>query len=242
MLTYIYINFENDPRNCGVKIQSFALKNRIDNISKIVISRKEVNSYSWKDIHVIDVNSVSDLTFECLDILTLSGKTYSYNVELMSSSSVMPIETELHEGITTHFEGLFVGDFEKYYVAGTNYKTETKRNMQVEYVTTLSGRYPFRISNADTNYTTGTSSGLFLKLDSTGKSFIPDDHHEYSNEVLDFLCDGNAKILKTHDGQAWYVSIDGNPNKVYSEFYGMNALQFNWTEIGELPTTGMVGA
>lgn len=240
MLNSISVSIENDYIHGGIRIKSTSNVNKIGDIASVVISRRPVSSSIWADVYVIEVNGAEDLSFDLLDILALSGTAYNYNIDLMPTGSIIPLESEVFYNIKFKFEGLFIGNFERFYVAGTNFKTETKRNMQVEYVTTLSGKYPYRVSNSETNYTTGSSSGLFLKLTDNQKSFEPDYNHSYSNEVLEFLCDGGSKILKTHDGQMWYVSIDGNPNKIYSDYEGMNALQFNWTEIGEVPASGMI--
>ena len=240
MLTSISVTIENDYINGGVRIKSDSNINEIGDIASVVISRRPVLSSVWTDVYVIEVDSAEDLSFDLLDILTLSGTAYNYNIDLMPAGSIIPLESEVFYDIKFKFEGLFVGNFERFYVAGTNFRTETKQNMQVEYVTTLAGKYPYRVCNSDTNYATGTSSGLFLRLTDDKRSFVPDDNHEYSNEVLEFLCDGTSKILKTHDGQMWNVSIDANPNKVYSDYTGMNALQFSWTEIDSVPTSGMI--
>lgn len=240
MLTSISVQIENDPINGGIRIKSFPTSGSYNHLSSIVISRKEPDGLSFDEIFKIDVVNIGSLSFDLLDIVTRSGSKYTYSIDLMSSGNLMPVESGLFENIEFKFEGLFVGDFNQKYVAGTNFETDIKMNTNVEYVTTLSGRHPYRISNADTNYITGNSSGLFLRLTDDNKKFIPDYDHSFSNEVLYFLCNGSNKVLKTHDGQMWYVSIDANPSKIYSNFYGMNAIQFSWTEIDDLPTFGML--
>lgn len=240
MLTTISVQIENDPYNGGIRIKAYPSTTSYGEVASVVISRKESSKRDWTDVYTIKVSSIKDLTFDLLDIVTKSGTEYSYNIELMSSDGIMPIESQMFENIKFKFEGLFIGNFSKCYVAGTNFKTETKRNTNVEYVNTLSGKYPYRVSNADTDYITGTSSGLFLKLSANRRSFEPDCNHSFSDEVLDFLCDGSNKILKTHDSQMWCVSIDSNPSKVYSDYHGMNSIQFAWTEIEQLPTSGML--
>lgn len=240
MLTLISVQIENDPHSCGIRIKSSLKTDTIENISSVVISRKEATKATWRDIYTIEVTKLGNLAFELLDISTKSGTEYIYNIDVYGKNSQLPIEFEQFDSIKCKFDSLYVGDTNKGYFAATNFKTETKRNTQVEYVTTLSGKYPHRISNSDTDYTTGTSTGLFLKLSEDKKRLEPDYDHSYSDEVLNFLCDGKNKIIKTHDGQIWYVSIDGSPNKVYSDYIGMNAIQFSWTEIGSVPTYGMV--
>lgn len=232
MLTSISVTARNNPYKCGIVIRSSALVSSLGGSSTISISRRVTGSSAWEMIYISTVSSVSDLSFEFLDITSLSGIIYDYQIEYGSEFGTI-------NRVRCWFEALFVGDFEQQFIAQSNYKTETKKNMAVEYVTTLAGKYPYRVSNSNLCYTTGTSAGLFLELGSDGKTLMPDTYHTFSNKVMDFLCNGECKVLKTHDGQGWYVSIDKEPAKVYSDFMGMNAIQFAWTEIGEMPVSGL---
>lgn len=241
ILTYINVTIQNDPYIGGLVIKATPNVSSIGSVASIVISRKRSDSTKWTEIHTILVTTVEDLRFELVDFITLSGVSYSYNFDIMDSDGLIPIEFGIIDNIKCSFEGLFVGNADRRYVAGANFKTETNRNTQVQYVTTLAGRYPYAVSNADTNYTTGKSTGLFLKLTNDKRRFIPDDDHSYANEILGFLTDGTSKIVKTHDGQAWYVSIDANPQETYSDYLGAHSISFNWTEIGELPNMGLAG-
>lgn len=242
----IHVTAINDPYEGGIVLRSTALVTELTTdsgtITSVKISRKAkvAEGYgSWYDLKTVIVSNVTDLNFKLLDILTISGTTYDYKISVMAGDTAL--EHEYLWTIKCIFEGLFIGDFNEHYMAQSNFKTETKQNMSVEYVTTLSGKYPYRVSNSNLNYTTGTSSGLFLELSTDKRKLLPDEYHRYSNKVLNFLCNGDSKILKTHDGQAWCVSIDKEPTKVYSDYAGMNALQFTWTEIGEMPTSGLAG-
>ncbi len=133
-------------------------------------------------------------------------------------------------------EALFVGNASKSYVALSNFRTEIARNNSVEYVTTLRSKYPYAVRNGEVNYTTGVSKGLFLRLAPNGRNFLPDYDHSFATEIINFLSDGTPKIVKMLNGQEWYVSIDGNPREIYSEFLGAHEIEFSWTEIGAVPT------
>lgn len=233
----MYVTIKNNPYLGGIEINSIPMVGSIENTFSIRISRRRSDESSWSTIHSIDVNSVEDMNFSILDILVLSGFNYKYSVEIYDGDSL--IEGQVYDEVLSWIEGLFIGNFDKSYVAGSNFKTDYKRNILVEYVNTLASRYPFRVQNAETNYCTGTSSGLFLKLSSNKKKFLPDKNSEYSREVIDFLCDGTNKILKTHDGNMWCVSIDPGVHEVQSGFWGVNEIEFAWTEIDDVPTIGI---
>ena len=240
MLTKNQVEIKNDPFRGGIQITSHALTNDVSDVGYLSISRKMTGTFDWSSLHTMKISSANDFNFSCFDITAKSGYEYEYVIDIIGSDGASILEFWVSDAVKCSFRGLFVGDDNKQYMAGVNFKTETKMNTQVEYVTTLSGKYPYRIQNAETNYVTGVSSGLFLKLSDDKKRFVPDYNHSYSDEVLRFLCDGNSKIIKTHDGQGWYVSIDANASKVYSDFEGMNSISFNWTQISDLPPLGVV--
>lgn len=241
MLSYVQVTIQNNPFIGGLVIKSIANVEDIGNVASIAISRKRSDTLSWEQIHTIYVTAIEDLNFELVDFITLSGVSYSYAIEIMGSGANALIEREIFENILCSFEGLFVGNADKQYIAGANFKTSVKRNTVKEYVTTLAGKYPYAVSNAELNYSSGSSSGLFLKYSHESRRFIPDLDHSYANEILNFLTDFSSKIIKTHDGQMWYVSIDANPSEEYSEYLGAHSISFNWTEIGEVPNIGLVG-
>lgn len=238
MLTCINVTINNSMYRGGIEIKSKRTSVVLSDITMVKIQRRESNSVSWSEIYSIQINDNDDLNFSLFDITTRSNVGYSYSIDVMSGST--RLESQVFDAIECLFDGLFVGNFEKQYFAFADCETEIKRNTQVGYVTTLLGRYPYRVSNANTNYTTGKSSGLFFGIDSSN-NFVPDYNHDYSEEVVDFLTDGTGKILKTSDGQIWFVSIDELITLPFHDRYiGKNLVEFDWTEIGDVPIVGMV--
>ena len=239
MLTYLSVETKNNPYRGGIEIESTTSKTSIGNVTSIAINRKRYDKTGWISIYTIPVTTVDDLKFNLFDITVLSGKSYYYKIDVMVGNNIL--ESQILDTVDCWFDGLFVGDFNQQFIAGSNFSVDPVRNTQVAYVTTLNSRTPYRISNANTNYSSGSASGLFLKVTADGKKFIPDDDHSYSTSVLDFLTDGEGKVLKTHDGLGWYVSIDESPSSPYNDGYtGMNSIRFNWTEIGDMPLFGVV--
>jgi hypothetical protein len=109
------------------------------------------------------------------------------------------------------------------------------RNNQVNYTTTIGARTPYRISNANTNYTTGSSSAIFCPIDMNGNP-IKTVTKGYISEVVDFLTDGETKLLKTSDGDMWFVSIDPQIQISFDNYYiGSSQISFDWTEIDDIP-------
>ena len=238
MLTCMNVSITNNHLRGGIEIKSKKTNVLLPNITNVKILRKEYRSVIWTLMYTVDISSADDLNFSLFDILTKSNKRYSYSFDVMSENTIL--ESQIFDGIECWFDGLFVGNFDHQFFAFGNCDTDSRRNTSVEYVETLASRTPYRVANANINYVTGKSSGLFFDID-LNDQFVPDYNHEYSENVVDFLTDNTAKILKTSDGQMWYISVDDTVTLPFHDRYiGKNEIEFNWTEIGDIPITGMV--
>jgi len=238
MLNCIKVTIENNPFAGGIEINAEANGTKPSTVTSIKIRRKEAAGSSWMPITTIDVEDKENIGFAMLDITSKSNDKYSYIIDVMAGNNIY--ETQTFSNIECNFDGLFIGDAKNQFLAVGSCETSIKRITKVEYVSTLSGRTPYRISNSDLNYTTGKSSGYFFELDLNNRP-MPDYNHKYSNEVIDFLTNGTTKILKTGDGQVWCVSIDGVVELPFHDYYiGANNISFDWTEIGDLIPYGVV--
>lgn len=237
MPTYANVTVTAIPCECVIRIASQALSDNIGNVDTMSIQRRESGTTDWQEMKQIAITTTTDFDFTLDDILVLSGHTYDYRIQMLNGST--PVESELYESIKFFCNGMFIGDFNQRYIGRADITVEAKKNIAVEYVTTISGKYPFKVSNSDMNYATGTTTAMFLPLDSSGKRLSLDDYLVIAQDVLEFLCNGEDKILKLADGRGWYISIDNNPRIVYSNYRGASPIEFSWTEIGELPKSGL---
>ena len=60
------------------------------------------------------------------------------------------------------------------------------------------------------------------------------------DSILDFLCDGNPKILKHEDGRMWMVQITGTPSESESPHPDFPTTSFEWVEIGSAESSTML--
>jgi len=237
-LSSISIEIVNNPYKGCIEIKTEQATSELGEIEYLIISRKSDNDS--EDIDRIlekKIESLDDLNYIYRDLSSICGVTYTYFVELTDGIEVgySILESDTFSGIECVFDGIFVGDENKQYMAILNCSTSIVRNTQQNYVTTLLGRTPYKVSNANVNYTTGQSSGLFVRFDEYNKP-IAEMSNSYRIEVIDFLTDGNDKILKTSNGDVWLVSIDSNVDLNFDDNYsGYNLISFSWTEIGDVP-------
>lgn len=237
-LSSISMTIANDPYSGCVNVTSTQRTSSLGSIAYLMLYRRVYGSGdSYTQILEKQISSASDLSFAVKDITAGSNTAYEYYVELKNGNSTGSnvLEFKTFGPVEVWFNGIFVGDYDKQYMAHLNCSTSITRNTQCEYVNTLAARTPYRVSNSVLNYTSGQSSGLFCRLDQYGQP-ITETNNVYRNEVVDFLTDGENKIVKTSDGGAWYVSIDPGVSTAHDDHYiGANTISFSWTEVDDVP-------
>lgn len=244
-LSSVSISIANNPYNGYVEIHSEKIGTASSSINYILIYRKKhgiQNNYT----RIIErsITDTSQLTFDDIDITACSGTIYDYYIELTVSNSQGTdrgiIEYGGIENIDSWFDGIFIGDYNEQFMSRLNNSLTTTRNTQSSYVTTLASRTPYRISNANVNYTTGQLKGLFMRIDNMNQP-VQEVTKDYLESVVDYLSNGNEKILKTSDGQIWYVTVDQNISISFDDYYvGSSSISFSWTEIGDVPILKVV--
>lgn len=230
-MAYQSISAINMERRCCVQIKCTATTSSIGSISSVVIKRRYKNA-SWTTIFTKSVSSVSDLTFSYDDPGARSGYSYDYivipRIGTMEQVGVMA-------SCTCKFTGIYIGDETGSFSALFNAEYTKQKNKQIAYITPLSGKYPRVVSNADTDYMSGSVTGLFVPVGDDCELNI-NQAHLYKNAVLDMLNNGKPKLLKLYNGDAWIVSIDQGAKENSSKFEGSSTISFNWTEIAALDT------
>lgn len=242
-LSSVNLTITNNPFKGCVDIVSESNTVSLGSIAYLMIFRKlHVVGSTYSKIYEKAISSVSDLTFNDIDLTAKCNTSYDYYIELANghNTGYTVLENETISNVQSYFEGLFIGNNTKQFVAHLDCSTSITRNTQSNYVVTLAGRTPYKVSNSNLNYTSGQSSGLFLQVDENNELYFG-KNDDYIQSVVDFLSDDTDKILKTSDGGIWYVSIDPGVSVAHDNYYkGYNEISFSWTEIGDVPVLKVV--
>ena len=99
-------------------------------------------------------------------------------------------------------------------------------------VTTLSGKYPYVVSNANTDYESGQFSMMFMPKDSDGE-YTTENDYIYREDIKAFLNDGKPKIMKLSDGRIWMIATTDGLTEDNGEVEHYVHHSFNWVEIGD---------
>lgn len=212
----------------------------VKDCSHILLKRRKPDTFQWQTIFVREIHTREDFDVTFND--------YSVRANGEMQYVVVPIYNGLeHNYSTTTVKSEFTHMFliSKDTVYGTNITDgfcDTTRNIPSQNVELLNQRYPIFVRNSQANYDTGECKGCFMKLtDNDGQCstemFEPEHDYErimYQKEVMDFICNGEPKILKLPDGRMWLVQVTPNPTDQADTAYNNRNISFQWVEIGDV--------
>lgn len=160
------------------------------------------------------------------------GVQYEYAlVPMLNNGTELPYIKTI---VTSVFYGAVITDGNtSYHILLDPEITETNRNRQSSVVTTLNSKYPFVFFSGKSNYTSGSFSGTAIRYLGNDK-FDPAHSHWYREDMIDWLTNGESKILKIEDGRIWMVVVNGSVKASNSEHPDKVTLSFDFTEIGSV--------
>jgi hypothetical protein len=199
-------------------------------VSMLRIKRRKQGTYDWTTLYEVPILTTDDFNFERFDNFARSGTKYEY--------AVIPIIGGIESGliinsVESNFEGLFI--IEKDRAFGTELEVDVSADKNAPYsiVNTINRKYPYYVKNGNNNYYSGTATGLFIEKVNGDYEVNPQYDWERSHSIMEFLSDGQAKILKNDDGRMWMVGIIGNPSERSEEIQNKKIISFDWVEIGD---------
>lgn len=211
----------------------------VKDCSHILLKRRSPHTFKWQTVFVKEVHGRDD--FE------ISFDDYTVRASAEMEYAVVPIFFGLEHNYSTvtvksEFTNmLLISNDTVYGTSITDGFCDTTRNIPSSNVELLNQKYPIYVRNSQANYDTGECKGNFIKLvDDNGQCSdeMADTENDYKRimyqkEVMDFICDGQPKILKMPDGRMWIVQITPNPTDQADTAYNNRYISFQWVEIAD---------
>lgn len=223
--TKLNAKFETDLEGGNI---GFSLKNT----DTIVIKTREKNDFEWKTIYTVPINKKEDFNF----ILNYPYSPNNSDNEYMLLSTINGIENSyVTTECTTKFGGIFIVDKDNIY--GTEFNldnSDTTQNINPTVIELLNNKYPTVYTNSDANYTSGSTSGCFLKIDCDNNTIDSYGSVKYRKDIMQWLCNNRAKILKLHDGRIYLIKITGKPTDTCDGHQDLRKISFEWVEVGDI--------
>lgn len=203
-------------------------------ITGFKIKRRVIGTFDWITLVELPVATLEDLKVSFNDNLNSNYTNYEY--------ALVPMLNEIEGDYITNevlsqFDGVFICDLETVYkfYAGVEYGEGT-RVQKVGIFEPMGRKTPVVVSNALTNYETGNVQGTVLPSDygQTG-TYQPLALVQERKELLDFLTNKKAKVLKDWNGGTWLMMVVDTPTITYKTGSGMALANvgFNYVTLGD---------
>lgn len=204
-----------------------------EGITSLRLKRRKYGDFSWVTLNSATISPTSPYDITWRDNLAQSDVTYEYAVVPVSGG----VEGRyVSDTVLANFNGVFICEKDAIYklYEGVAYG-DSERVQKVGVFEPYGRKYPVVTSNAQTNYDTGSLSGMIMPDDYLKNGII--DRREIvekKRRVLDFLTDKKPKIIKDFNSNIWLCMITGSPTISYSDNYGMGVVTVgvSWIEIG----------
>ena len=205
-----------------------------NDVSSIKLKRREIGYENKPWVLVYEYYINDDILNFIYDDYFARGRNTEFEY------SLTPVTTDgvelpcIKTKVRSDFSGAVISDGEtSYHILLDPEITETERNRRSSVVTTLNSKYPFIFFGGKSNYTTGAFSGTAIRYLSND-TFDTAQSHWYREDMIDWLTNGDPKVLKIEDGRIWMVVVNGNVRASNSEHPDKVTLSFDFTEIGDV--------
>ncbi len=202
-----------------------------ENVSVVAIKRRIQGTFDWYTVATYPIEVEEDFTFKGVDRFNQSNVTYEY--------AIVPYDLENNPGVysiipvDSNFDALFVvGADATYKTFHTSGNIDTTRNITGNYNVPLNDRYPVFFHSGLMNFDSGSVDGAFYDLDEACQ-MVEDVGYFYKKGLMDFLTDGNPKVLKHSDGRIWLIQVVPSPTDSAQNTYKIRNITFNWIQTGE---------
>lgn len=202
-------------------------------ITSVRIKKRKQSSFEWITIKEIPINTMQDLNFVFEDYFSANNEEYEYAwVPVLNN-----VEGNfISQKIFSQFNGVFIADADTIYkfYAGVSYGVSE----QVQKIGTFEPfgkQYPVYVSNSLINYQTGSLSGKIIGQYEKTYEFDRKEMVEEKNQLLKFLTNKKAKLIKDWNGNEFLCVIVGNPNVAYDSNWGMGMMTVSasYSECGQ---------
>lgn len=228
--TVVLTTFDDKTLEAG-NIGSFGKRLR-----SMQLKRRENGRNEWTTLAGYTITDTDNLNFSFADYFARGRNTeYEYCVTyVLDDGTELPYITA---STTSRFDGAVISDSTtSYHVLLDPKITNTTRNRESKIVTTLNGKYPYIFWGSESNYDSSNFSGTIIKNDGCD-SWDFDGSYRYREDMINWLTNGAAKILKMSDGREWMMAVDGNVDVDNSEHLDKVSISFNFTQIGDFDSS-----
>ena len=194
-------------------------------VQKIKIKKRYVGEFNWNTIYEKEIHSNEDFAIEFYDYYSPSKQEVEYAyVAIIGGAESTPISSS----VRSEFESYFICDKDASYPILLDAANEVELNRSTSVIQTIGSKYPYVVTNGTMRYYSGTLTATFIELKED--DFDIEHGWAYRNQLDEFLSNGNAKIIKSFEGQMYMVNVVDNISRTDNGHYQNISQKINWVE------------
>ena len=200
-------------------------------INKIIIKRRKRGEDLWQTLAVIDYSS--DLkSYTIIDKFIANETTYEYCVAPVANALVGT--NSIPQEAYISYDHAHIFDNTASYNLVYNLKIGTlSKNIGANTIETLSARYPY-IIYGQSDYAQGNVECLLVSEESATGSVNIGEEAKLRDNIMEFLCNKQYKILKNYDGLYMLIQIIGSPTLTpLDDMIGIYTVSFEYVQVGD---------
>lgn len=219
--TYLHSSFKGNTHAGNVQYSQGI-------VDKIKIKKRFKGDFTWKTIYEKEIHSSEDFIIDFYDYYEPSHKEIEYAyVAVVSNVDIDPISVSVY----SEFDNYFICNKDVSYPMMLDVENTLTYNRESKTIVSPGRKYPYVINNGIARYYSGTMNVTFIELKDC--EFDIENGWKYRNQIDEWLANGEAKILKSFEGDMWMVNIVGNIPRNNHEHYQYISHQIEWVECGD---------
>lgn len=198
-----------------------------------IYRRKYLIEDDWLLVGQFDYDITYNV-YSFLDRFTENGVKYEYAIVPVAKDVIGDIT--ISEPIKVNYDGVFLSDLNNNYKLEIDFELgQISHNNNMSSSSPLNGRFPI-VTLGNQDYQTGDITFLPLSEDqvnSGGKQINGRAEREYREQVLRFLKNGGAKVIRNDNGEMLIVATHNvTTTSKNGSLIDLSAVSFSFTEVG----------
>lgn len=219
--TLMHAKYENNLYAGNVKYSA-------DMVDSVRIKKRYAGDFRWKTIYEKPIHDQTDFAVEFYDHFEPSNKEieYAYVAVIGNAESYLA-----YASVYSQFDSYFIVGADESYPMIIDVQNEVTYNRESNTVVSPGRKYPYVIHNGIAKYYSGSMTATFIDISNCELDF--ENGWKYRNQIDQFLTDGQAKILKSFEGDIWMINVTGSIPRTINDHYQYVTHKFEWVEAGD---------
>lgn len=201
-----------------------------DIVTEVRLKKRKLGDFNWQTIFARKINNDDNFGVLHYDYYEPSNTKIEYGYFVVKYGLTEELVTT--SVVDSKFDHYFICDADVSYPIIANISNAVTYNRESAIVTSPGRKYPYVINNGISGYYSGTLTALLAPV--TGREFNVEEGWKFRNMLDEWLSNGQAKVLKSFEGDVWLVNIVNSIPRTAGDRYDLCETTIEWVECGDV--------